>query len=394
MSRFTITVVATALIAPTSGTPLAGQAAPATWSLSPEPLLRIGATTGAEEYLFQTITGIVRLPGDRLAVADDGFLTIRVYDRSGQYLYQMGRHGDGPGEFQSIDGLWLTDAGELAVWDSDLRRITRFTQAGILVESKPIVGDREIGNLQPAFGPMADGQVLLGALTTGPTRTGESPTHPYLLRRYNLSGEFRGSVGQAEGMWRYEWGDGSNTPLPFTPLPWVATWHDTVYVAAGYDPEIEVRDRSGAVLRTLTVPGARAATRKDWAEMERVLRARANDLSAGAFYVGRLERRDMPFDDRMPGVAGLLLDDAGLVWVKAFEPARDARWLRRRTRPPAPGGKWVVLDPTSGVVVATVEMPSSLVPLVIGDTEIIGMDEDSLGVERVVIHKLRRGKTP
>ena len=105
-----------------------------------------------------------------------------------------------------------------------------------------------------------------------------------------------------------------------------------------------------------------------------------------------LARDEMPFDDRMPSVAGLLVDDGGMVWAKAFEPAQDSPWLRPRVRPPAAGGEWSVLDPTDGTVVGRVELPSSFVPLVIGDDEIIGKDIDAFGVERVVVHELRRGE--
>jgi hypothetical protein len=244
-----------------------------------------------------------------------------------------------------------------------------------------------MGNLLVFYGPLSGGEVLLAALMTRQRRPGERSPAPYRLYRYHLSGEFRAAVGQVEGMWRYE-----TTPLPFTPVPWAVTWKDTIYVAAGYAPGIEVRDRDGARVRTLAVPGKRAASRNEWTAFQRTLHERADDLPAGSFYVNLLDRGEIPFDDRMPAVAGLLVDDAGLIWAKAFSPAEDSGWLRARVRPPAPGGEWWVLDPALGVTVARVEMPPSVVPLLIRESELIGKDVDPLGVERVVVHELRRGE--
>lgn len=387
-----VTILALLLLAASiPDSALLAQDAPETWEVSRQPVVRIGMVTGPEEYLFQAIREIVALPGGRLAVADAGYLTIRVYDADGRYLHRMGTQGEGPGEFLSISGLWLTEDGELAVWDHELRRVVRFTQAGAHVETTQIVHpDDRMGNLQRFLGRMSGGEVLLAALSGRVRSDGERSPSSNLLFRYHLSGEFRAAVGQIEGMWFYR-GGGSVVTLPFTPVPSVVTWNDTIYVAVGYEPEVEVRDRDGARVRAIPVPGQREPTGSDWAAFQRALRERADDLPVGPFLVNFLERGEMPLDGRMPATAGLLVDDAGLIWAKAFRPAEDSRWLRAHASLPAPGGEWWVLDPALGVTVARVELPPTVVPLVIRDGKIIGKDVDALGVERVVVHELRRG---
>lgn len=364
--------------------PLTAQPEPPGWSVSERPLLRIGMDAGPEEYLFQSIAGVVPLSDGRLAVADGGFLTVRVYDGDGGHLHSMGRRGAGPGEFSSLLGVWVTPDGELAAWDPRLRRVVRFSQAGAHVRTDRIVGN-DIGNLEVFFGRLAGDDILLAALTLGRPRHGEQVPDVWLLYRYDLSSQSGASLGQVQGMWRYE-----RNPVPFSPFPWIATWNDTIYVADGYDPRIEVLDRDGALVRTLSAPVERTTTRGVWAALERSVRARQSDVGLGAHWVDLLERRAIPFDERMPAVAGLLLDDSGLLWVKTYHPSQDALWLKTEARFPAPGGEWYVIDPTTGAPVARVEMPVGLVPLMIEQDRIIGKHLDPLGVQRVAVHELRR----
>ena len=366
--------------------PLVAQYEQPTWTVSDRPALSIGMVTGPEEYLFQSIAGVVSLSDGRLAVADAGFPVIRVYDGRGHHLHSMGRSGAGPGEFLSLLGIWLTPDGDLAAWDPELRRVVRFDQAGEHVRTAPVVAD-DMGNLEVFFGRLGGDDILLASLTLGRPRPGEQVPDVWLLHRYDLSNGSAASVGHVQGMWRYE-----RNPVPFSPFPWVATRDDTIYVADGYDPRIEVLDRHGTLVRTLPTPVEQAATRGDWAALERSVRARHSEETLGANWVDLLDRRSVPFDERMPAVAGLLLDDSGLLWVKTFDPSHDALWLKTEARFPAPGGEWYVIDATTGAPVARVEMPVGLVPLTISQHRIVGKHVDPFGVQRVVVHELRRGQ--
>jgi hypothetical protein len=320
-------------------------------------------------------------------VADAGYLTIRVYDEEGQHLHSMGREGAGPGEFSNLLGVWLTADGELAAWDPRLLRVVRFTQAGSHVRTARIAND-DVGNLEVFLGQLSCDDIVLARLALGRPQPGEQVPDSWALQRFNLSGDLGASLGRVHGMWRYE-----RNPVPFSPFPWVAMWNDTIYVTDGYAPEIQVLDRNGSLVRTLQVPRfGQAATRGAWAELERSVRARQSDQGLGVHWVDLLERRAVPVDERMPPVGGLLLDDSGLLWVKAYEPSQDALWLRPEARFPAPGGEWYVMDSTDGALVARVELPVGLVPLEIGQDQIIGKHVDPFGVQRAVIHELSRSE--
>jgi hypothetical protein len=60
---------------------------------------------------------------------DHSAVTIRVFDENGNYLYNIGRQGNGPGEFSSISALDLF-GDELSVFDRGNNRIVQFLTSG------------------------------------------------------------------------------------------------------------------------------------------------------------------------------------------------------------------------------------------------------------------------
>ncbi len=60
---------------------------------------------------------------------DRSAMTIRVFDENGNYLYNIGRQGNGPGEFTNILSLDLFD-DELSVFDRGNNRIVQFLTSG------------------------------------------------------------------------------------------------------------------------------------------------------------------------------------------------------------------------------------------------------------------------
>lgn len=94
------------------------------WQLSPEPTLVIGED-GTPEGEFHRISTVLALPGDEIAVVDNGHREIRVFATTGAHLRSIGRPGEGPGEFSSI-GWAEVDHDTLVVYDVGQRRATMF----------------------------------------------------------------------------------------------------------------------------------------------------------------------------------------------------------------------------------------------------------------------------
>lgn len=100
---------------------------PARGQLSVDTLLTIGDDERATaEYLFGYIDRLERAPDGRLFVSDTQLDYVRVYDKNGRFVRQIGQRGEGPGEFIRPRVQLLTDAGGLYVRDREQHRVTVF----------------------------------------------------------------------------------------------------------------------------------------------------------------------------------------------------------------------------------------------------------------------------
>lgn len=103
---------------------VAHSAALAAQSAAPAPVLRgaVELSIGSEDddrYLFANVSGITVDRSGRIVVADIGQESVRVFDASGRFLFNIGGSGSGPGEY--VDGccprfgpsgdLWIRDMG-------------------------------------------------------------------------------------------------------------------------------------------------------------------------------------------------------------------------------------------------------------------------------------------
>jgi hypothetical protein len=88
-----------------------------------------------------------------------------------------------------------------------------------------------------------------------------------------------------------------------------------------------------------------------------------------------------PLPETVPAFQGLVVDDEGNAWLERYRLPGDAE---SRWEVVAPDGKWL------GQIVA----PPRLRLYQVGRDFVLGRHLDSLGVERVRVHKLTRPSTP
>ncbi len=75
----------------------------------------IGVEAGADEYMFGNVTS-VWATNDRTFVLDSQIPAVRVYDLAGSHLFDVGREGEGPGEFGTMPlGVVVNGVGEIIV---------------------------------------------------------------------------------------------------------------------------------------------------------------------------------------------------------------------------------------------------------------------------------------
>ena len=174
--------------------PCPGSAQTERWTL--ERTVTIGDALDPETGL--TLVGGVIVRGDRLLVAQPLEKRLRVYSLAGDFLGFVGRDGEGPGEFRSVDGMGLLD-GRVWVHDYDLARLQYFDAEGRLVSSALVRGHpslRQDGAM--IRGILADGSRLVRYSTSADEEV-QSPTMPRALLLFDPEGRPPDTVAMMVG---------------------------------------------------------------------------------------------------------------------------------------------------------------------------------------------------
>jgi len=75
---------------------------------------------------------------DRVAAIDGYSFDLEVFGPDGRVLFRDGGKGDGPGEFRSVFSMFPVGTDSLGVWDSQLQRVSIFSNMLNLVMSKTL----------------------------------------------------------------------------------------------------------------------------------------------------------------------------------------------------------------------------------------------------------------
>lgn len=351
---------------------------PPRWSLSEEPLVAIGQLQGEAAYLFEHVAGVVLLPGGGVAVADRGSASLRVYDADGSLQVEMGRQGEGPGEFEYINRLLVFGSDTLAVYDGSLFRLTTFARNGTLLKAlnlRPAPGSRP----EVLVGRFVDGDLAVSWIDLGPRDRSKVTPDVMPIARFGADGVFIDGLATATGMVRATRG-----PVPFSPRLHSFVYGDSIFFSNGVS-EITVVDASGAVARTIPLP----LPRLDPGEARAQLAARVEELGAR----GELPRFTSAEDvaeageGPVPAASELLLDDRGRFWLKPYDPARDSHLLSAGAFERRAGGVWWVLE-RDGSTLALVPMPDRFTPMDVRGGLVAGVIRDDLDVERVLVFEV------
>ena len=92
--------------------------------------LVIGAESGDEKYMFSDLDSIQADEDGNIYALDDKDIKIKVFDRTGAHQRTFGKSGQGPGELQSPNRLFLSPKGQLALVDSGNDKLVLFSKTG------------------------------------------------------------------------------------------------------------------------------------------------------------------------------------------------------------------------------------------------------------------------
>lgn len=265
----------------------------------------IGEREGDEPYLLGDVND-VGVTADRIYVLDRQVARIRVYDRDGAYLFDVGSEGQGPGELQTPWTFGI-DPVSRRLLVQDMSRVSVFDLDGNFVETWPYRGPvgfpLRIGLDGTAFVPhrwtSEDGEGRAGLVAVGPDG---AETH-------RLPGP---SVDSADWtLFAGEAGDRIGSSVPFAPSPRFALLPSGAVVRGtgdAYRFEIDYPDGKRTVVeRVIELPPV-SDREKDW--QTRVVTRRMRRVQPDWSWNAN------PIPDHKPAFRWFFGDRHGRVWVQ------------------------------------------------------------------------------
>ncbi len=94
-----------------------------------------------DDVLFRYIQDVAVDSRNRVYAADYGHKALSVFSDTGALLLEIGRAGQGPGEFESVNDVFVGAADTIFVWDFNQRRVSTFAPDGYgIVETVAVQG--------------------------------------------------------------------------------------------------------------------------------------------------------------------------------------------------------------------------------------------------------------
>ncbi len=340
------------------------------WRL--EEVVSVGALDGPDAEIFQWPVSAGLLGADAFYLVDRNEYAVRAFDFDGRLLFDVGREGEGPGEFGFIGYGWRV--GE-EIWVNDIRgQVNRFSAEGELVEAFRVpragVNVLDIDDARRSW--------VTGVRGTRPSSLGAT------VRSDRVSAELLDAEGNV--LARVDTLPGTNLRAsgrmhPFSPVAQPVVHDGALVVADDLLPLIHIfsprQERRRIGLDLPEGPRQREA-----AEIVR------RELEARGSSDRILDLSDAPLGGRTPSIAALMVTAEGELWTKPYDPSVDSHWLGGWAG--GAGGRWHVFD-LDGTLVSVVQMPEGVTPIAVEGEHLFGRSRDDLGVTYVLVFRIRRG---
>lgn len=279
--------------------------------------VRIGALDGAPEYLFGYVVDMALGPDGSMFVVEGQGPIVRKYGPDGVYLHDIGRQGEGPGEYKSRPQIAITSDGRLAMLDGGNRRVTFFDLDGNYLLDWPIPG-----NLRTTSGFTADtaGNLWVNTLTIDPKQPETDWPRPVV--KLSPTGEILATLpvpseGRKAGSWVLASPEGYMWPFleiissDLSPEGYLVSGSNRTYSFDFLLPD-------GSVVRVA----------RDW-EPVRLAREERSQWQEWGQFLASLDRAGAPEIDTdipkfKPAYRQLEVDEDGRVWVDRYVEAIHA----------------------------------------------------------------------
>lgn len=347
------------------------------WTLGARPELRIGA--GDEQGGLHQVMGAVRLRDGSIAIANAGTSQVRIAAPDGRTMRNVGREGDGPGEFRVP--AWLGARGDtLVVADMLASRVSRFAPDGVFLGSAPFA--EAAGMFPQVVGQYRDGTLLVAADEAAAARRAGVVRGRTALLRLRPDGRLLDTLAVVPSSEQFASASPDGRGIRIESLPFgrrtvMALHEDRVYVGTGETPVVRTIDhqRRGEDLLRVTAL-ARPVGEGDIADYWK------NLVTTGGTPDGdsRTPPQGIPYPRALPPYADLRVDAAGRVWVE------ESRLPREWKAP----GRWLIYSPR-GRQLGWMELPPRARILDAGTDWLLLHETDESRREMVSLYRFSAG---
>lgn len=368
----------------------AGEPLPAERAPEVPPARRVfslGSADGDERYLFGQIADVATSGGgDTVYVLDRLEKRIKAFDAAGEFLFDFGREGNGPGEYQSPSSLVVLPwNGRLAVWDWEQQRLTVHAADGKVVGTMRPLREAKEGVVRTGQRLRAYREGFLIEVHSDPMSVPPARQRGYLVRLDTLA-QVRDTVLDfaiptivaeqrsygTSGTVNY-W----SSPPDFTPSPtWDALQDGSVAFVPGGPYEVYRVGPDRAVRRVKRPWTHHAVTRR-----ERVINLRESQergmfsKSIPMLLLEAINRKY--FAATRPALSGALALEDGGVAARRFDVEDEWEGRSRTWDEYAPGG-----SPRGSV-----RYPEGFEPLLARHGRVYGVRRDDLAVEHLEVYR-------
>jgi hypothetical protein len=215
-----------------------------------EKAARLWGVGGDEEddVLFGLIVGVA-VDGDGLVyLLDSQINVVHVFSPEGEFLREIGREGEGPGEFRRPEDMFLTGQGNIAIMQGMPGKIVQLSPEGDPLGNYPLPEQDDGGMMMLGGGAPAGDQVVLSSQDFVQGETGFSVISK--LIRVNSAGRVTATYNEsttARDMANFDYDERRDAQALFA-----TTTDGRVFVHAGWDEyAINAYDPGGALERVI-----------------------------------------------------------------------------------------------------------------------------------------------
>ena len=123
--------------------------------------LDLGTDEKSDHFLFSADTVFSVQDSGQIAILDVGNKRVLLFSEKGEFLFRMGRNGEGPGEFTNPSEIANDDQGNLYIFDAQALKIIVFDAQGTFIKNIRLP-QGTVGLLQPNILP--NGNIVLSTV--------------------------------------------------------------------------------------------------------------------------------------------------------------------------------------------------------------------------------------